>query len=620
MKIGLRHTNLMRLITNFNDQMNQFFINELKCRFNLRRPKSQKPTNVYMVVYLNGKQHYYATGIKVYPSQWNQKKQVAVISNIQSTLDNLNNKEANERIAILKGYFSEYKQYLTNNTDALSKAEVILRTFIYKKMNNNMIKGTELLNKAFNYYYSYFSRSKAESTRKAKRSQLDLFLKYVKYVNLPDDTNLLSQKVLNSYRDFLKSESGKDNNDFFGGGIEYVNQCCQLLSLLINKILASENEFAGYGILPVNFKPFPLERIQEEKPRFPITTEEIEKIKNCQGLKPKEEVYRDIFLLQIECGQRVSDLIKVIKREFDELDGFIYLKTKKEGTTAYFLKTKSIDAFFDKYKSGMDIIGQEKIETLDTTATYNNNIKRICEKAGLYRMYNYTDPRKHSHTDKICDIITNHCARHTFVVLMKHKGYTADEICRMTGHTDDKMVRDVYGHYGVEDEIKKLKKATARVNGETETRTEGKKSTVIESVFGYSKLMQLKDLQENDTVLRNLPITKECIQIILSTSTLTKAIEYSKDKDLAQLKERAMELYDIVKSLTMLTFNPNIYHIYEYKLFKFGFIKDMLPTDMIEEMFREPTEDELAQSQLEEHLKYLSRLNDKMGEENDASD
>lgn len=594
-------------MTNFNDQMNQFFINELKCRFNLRRPKSQKPTNVYMVVYLNGKQHYFATGIKVYPSQWNQKKQIAIISNIQSTLDNLNNKGANERIAILKGYFSEYKQYLMNNTDALSRAEVILRTFIYKKMNNNMIKGTELLNKAFDYYYKYVSRSKAESTKKAKRSQLDLFLKYVKCVNLPDDTNLLSQKILNSYRDYLKSESEKDNSDFFGGGIEYINQCCQLLSRLIKDVLASENEFVEYGILPVNFKPFPLEREQEEKPRFPITTEEIEKIKNCQGLKPKEEVYRDIFLLQIDCGQRVSDLIKVIKGEFDELDGYIYLKTKKESTKAYFLKTKSIDAFFEKYKSGMDIIGQKKIETLDTTATYNKNIRRICEKAGLFRIYNYTDSRKHSHTDRICDIITNHCARHTFVVLMKLKGYTADEICKMTGHTDDKMVREVYGHYGDEDEIKKLREATARINGKNNTRNGYKKTTVIESVFGYSKLMRLKDLQENDTVLRNLPITKECIQITLSTTTLTKAIKYSKDKDLTQLKEKAMELYGIVKSLTMLTFNPNIYHIYEYKLFKFGFIKEMMPTDMIEEMFIEPTEEEIAQAQLEEHIEWLNR-------------
>lgn len=99
-----------------------------------------------------------------------------------------------------------------------------------------------------------------------------------------------------------------------------------------------------------------------------------------------------------------------------------------------------------------------------------------------------------------------------------------------------------------------------------------------------------------------------------------KAIEYSKGKDLTQLKGKALELYGIVRTLTVMFTNPNIYHIYEYKLYKFGFIEDMLPTDMIEEMFREPSDDEITQGLLDEHLKYLSRLNFKMEEENDTSD
>ena len=53
--------------------------------------------------------------------------------------------------------------------------------------------------------------------------------------------------------------------------------------------------------------------------------------------------------------------------------------------------------------------------------------------------------------------------------------------------------------------------------------------------------------------------------------------------------------------------NPNIYHIYEYKLYKLGFIEEMLPMDMIEDMFREPTEDELLEAQLEEHIKWLNQ-------------
>ena len=71
--------------------MEQIFIKELKGNFNLRRPKSTKPTPIYYVVYMDGIQHYFATGVKVYPSQWDKKKQIAVVSNTQSKLDNLNN-------------------------------------------------------------------------------------------------------------------------------------------------------------------------------------------------------------------------------------------------------------------------------------------------------------------------------------------------------------------------------------------------------------------------------------------------------------------------------------------------------------------------------------------------
>ena len=88
----------------------------------------------------------------------------------------------------------------------------------------------------------------------------------------------------------------------------------------------------------------------------------------------------------------------------------------------------------------------------------------------------------------------------------------------------------------------------------------------------------------------------------MSMSNLNKAIDCCKDKDLTQLREKALELYGIVRTLTIMYSNPNIYHIYEYKLFKFGFIEKMLPMELIEDMFREPTEEEMMQSLLDEYL------------------
>ena len=44
----------------------QFFINEIGCKFNLRKPKSEKPTNVYFVARVRNKQIKLSTGVRVY--------------------------------------------------------------------------------------------------------------------------------------------------------------------------------------------------------------------------------------------------------------------------------------------------------------------------------------------------------------------------------------------------------------------------------------------------------------------------------------------------------------------------------------------------------------------------
>ena len=55
----------------------QIFINEMQARFNLRKPRSEKPTNLYLVCRINNKQVKLSTGVKIYPDHWNEKRQEA---------------------------------------------------------------------------------------------------------------------------------------------------------------------------------------------------------------------------------------------------------------------------------------------------------------------------------------------------------------------------------------------------------------------------------------------------------------------------------------------------------------------------------------------------------------
>ena len=47
----------------------QFFFNELQARFNLREPKANKPTNIYLVCRISGKQVKLATRSEEHTSE-----------------------------------------------------------------------------------------------------------------------------------------------------------------------------------------------------------------------------------------------------------------------------------------------------------------------------------------------------------------------------------------------------------------------------------------------------------------------------------------------------------------------------------------------------------------------
>ena len=108
----------------------QTFINEMTCHFNLREPKSQRPTNIYCIVSIDGKQMKFPTGVKIYPEQWNKKKQEAFISFRLTELDNRNNRIVNDKITSIKQDFLNYKQYLCENPSALVSRVPLLKQYI----------------------------------------------------------------------------------------------------------------------------------------------------------------------------------------------------------------------------------------------------------------------------------------------------------------------------------------------------------------------------------------------------------------------------------------------------------------------------------------------------------
>ena len=480
----------------------QLFISEISCNFNLRRPKViNKPTNVYCVVYVGGKQHYFATGLKVLPSQWNKKKQIAEVSNTLTTLDNRNNNILNEKINQLRGYYKEYIEYLCSNPNDTDK----LCNFIYKDMkkkDNKQPKASELMERALEIIFS--EKELSENTKKNYLKKLNAFIKYIKDSKVDDNLELLTQRGINDYQDYLR---GKDC------GIKDINQKYQFVVMLIREVLSYNNEFLELHIAPVTYKTIPDKRGKDERPHFYLETEEIEAFKNVTGLNERQSIYKDLFVLQCNCGQRVSDLKQLVIGNYNTYneDGeeLIRLETKKENITAFFPATYTIKQLLGKLqplvytkddnihiiKTGdTDIIN---IDNLDDGSLYNNAIKEIAKKANLNRIWKYKDAKGNSKSEPIHKIISSHCARHTFATIMRDKGYAADKVCIMLGHADDTMVNQVYGHNDDNIKTKQLAKEIKRVEGKDEITSNVKltKTDALQSLFAYDRLKELERMK-----------------------------------------------------------------------------------------------------------------------------
>ena len=571
----------------------QLFINGISCKFNLRKPKEvDKPTNVYCVIYQNGKQHYFATGLKVIPKHWNKKKQIAEVSNSLTTLDNRNNNILNDKINQLRGYYNEYIGYLCSNPDNTDE----LNNFIYRNMEKKetKYKATNLLERALEIYTT--EKKQNENTIRNYYNRLKAFIKYITNNQLSDNIDLLTQRGLNDYKDYLLNEANKTKTGKRGGGTADINQKCQFVALMINNILSCKNEFLDLHIQQVKYETIKDKRGKDERSHFYLKTDEIEAFSNVTELNERQRIYKDLFMLQCHCGQRTSDLKQLVIGNYTKDEkGFIHLNTKKENITAYFYETENVKLLMDKLcpliyiKKGKHLIKtgdtEINIDNLDKGGLYNNAIKEIAKKANLNRIWEYKDSKGTPVSAPIYEIISSHCARHSFATIMRNKGYEADEVCLMLGHADDTMVKEVYAHNDDKIKTNKLEKAIKRVEQKSNIK---EKSSILQALFAYDSLKQLETMK--NTGIDILPLSKQCISIIKETSRLDKAIhlfELSPKEKQKEFIDKVKELDKIIWYIGKHTADTSLYSIYEYKCKCFGIIDKITDIDLLNNIWQQ---------------------------------
>ena len=307
-------------------------------------------------------------------------------------------------------------------------------------------------------HYHKMKPSIKDSTKRQNESLLSEFYRFVDTLPARDKTmKIFSQKGLNRYKEYLidKMERSKIDGKKRNFGVGQLNRCGAIIALLINRVLVDKED----GIVRVIWNKVADTRREDQKGHFPLLDNEVTAIENCSGLTPVEEEYRDIFLLQIECGQRVSDLAKILTGKYRVKQGkkykYIIISTIKENIKAHIPLRPKMRMWMEKVNSHKLItpVKFEKRVNGKGNGTYNQAIRRIVKKAGLDREIVRIDSLLLEVRGPLYEEITNHAARCTFITNMLKKGVSTERLSKMTGHASDEMIKRVYAQLTEDDEI-----------------------------------------------------------------------------------------------------------------------------------------------------------------------
>lgn len=435
-------------------------LNKLTFNFNLRRPKAQKATPLYLVVKLGEKQMKMPTGIKVFPFMWDKKKQECVISTKWSDAERAKLMNVNTIIFNIKAQCQEVFNYLCSEQEISDIERIIRNSIKLDDMANynaippkRTITATKLVKKAFEICYPQ-ERTKA-STWGTASFRLKKFVDYIRDSKKGDTPqNHLTQIGLNDYKEFLQIKQY---------GATFINQHCQLIARLINKVLCVNSEFLKYKLQSVQYVTIKDTRKKSDSKKVALTTEETTAIKSAKGLTEIEQEYRDVFVMQVETGVRYGDLCKLFEGEYKTTikgEQTIYtINTNKEDITAAVVVTPTILALQEKYKNGFRYNDFSK---QNNKVYYNKILKAVARKAHLKRVVEYEDAQGNKKSEMLCDIISSHFARHTFITMKLREGYTPAEVSKMSGHADTRMIEKVYEHLNEEDKALQVIDAVTR--------------------------------------------------------------------------------------------------------------------------------------------------------------
>ena len=485
----------------------QIFINEMQARFNLRKPRSEKPTNLYLVCRINNKQVKLSTGVKIYPDHWNEKRQEAYISVRLSELDNINNTIVNKKITKLKEYFIEFKHYLCMHPDEIGESMKLLKQHIYKdRMKKELQKPATFIMKQI-----IEAKTCAESSKKQYRSNIDKFERFLKENEIPNTWESMNLDTINRYQKQIIKENPLHPHNTLRNIIK--GTIFNLLGIA-DKRLDIPFKWSDSNLNSFEFVKDKSNKELADNKKVSLTEEQLNKfykhiITGTERQIKKYTEIKDLFILQCLVGQRIGDMQKFFNgdNEMDEEAGTISIIQQKTKARAIIPLLPLAKEIISKYEN------KELLYYKERKSIVNEALKEVAEQAGLDEPITYEE-NGIKQTQPLYKLLHTHTARHTFITILCRKGIPKETVIIATGHEDTKMIDKVYSHLNSKDKAKKVSNAFKSLNNgifnmgkvETNSLNEAKPTndatnnitfdTLLDTQFLTSRINKASDMFE----------------------------------------------------------------------------------------------------------------------------
>ncbi|WP_449024075.1 tyrosine-type recombinase/integrase [Prevotella pallens] len=509
------------------------------CSFCIREI-SNKPSIIYLVCSdSEGKYYKISTGRKILYSQWNKRKQEPIISSMFSNDVNRSALVTCHVLNKLKSEYQNYIYYLCSNNEKFninilrakinsivtpstvpSPNELCSRDYsklseqiINFKVTDKMVKGnigktpsaTKALDKALKQYIA--DSQVKESTGKNYRLLVGKYKRWVVDVYKVDSMSALKQSAFDKYIEYLKKEGASSNE---------INKLV-VIKKLINNYIAKGNK---YGLTQIIFNPLKDKRLSDDRVKVELLDNEIEKLENI-ALPAEYQLYRDLFMLAIYTGQRVSDIQNIAVGVYERKGDFLVIKTIKRGKAAYIPLSKKVEYYLSKVEGKV-----KPMSGVNFRNKLNNNIKEIFKMAGIDRMITYKDAHQKTITAPLYSIISSHFARHTFITRRVREGYSYEEVGKMVGDTG-RVVERTYSHLTADDHIKTLKDKAQKL------KADNNEVQVVKKVEAkQSSLHQVSSLSKGTVNLDDIIDTLKDMQ----GGNISVALQYLKQNKVKMIK------------------------------------------------------------------------------------